>query len=65
VKSCWIAQCDIMANTIAATPDQICPALTGTQIPDVQLRTADGDTFDLNAAVARQRAVIVFYRAGW
>jgi len=55
----------MMTNTIADAPDQICPALTGTRIPDVRVTTADGEAFDLNAAVAKQRAVIVFYRGGW
>jgi hypothetical protein len=54
-----------MANTIADVPDHICPALTGTRIPEVRVATAGGEVFDLNAAVAKQRAVIVFYRGGW
>jgi peroxiredoxin len=34
-------------------------------MPAVTLRTADGDSFDLNKAVSQQPSVLVFYRGGW
>jgi peroxiredoxin len=37
----------------------------GSRLPSLELATADGQTFDLNKAVAKQPAVIVFYRGGW
>jgi len=51
--------------TVPASPQDVCPVLTGTTMPAVTLRTADGDSFDLNKAVSRQPSVLVFYRGGW
>jgi peroxiredoxin len=34
-------------------------------VPEVTLRTADGEAFDLSAAVSRKPAVLIFYRGGW
>ena len=46
-------------------PLDTCPLLTGTAIPQVTLRTVDGEAFDLNSAVRQQPCVLVFYRGGW
>lgn len=37
----------------------------GKAAPDVTLRTADGEPFDLGEAYAKQPTVILFYRGGW
>ncbi len=37
----------------------------GDSIPDVVLRTAEGEDFDLAEAVAGQRTLLLFYRGGW
>ena len=50
---------------VPPSPQDVCPILTGTTIPAVTLRTADGEAFDLNAAVSQQPSVLVFYRGGW
>lgn len=37
----------------------------GDHIPASKLLTAKGETFDLNASIAEQPAVLIFYRGGW
>lgn len=49
----------------AASSDAVTPALIGTHLPALTLRGVDGKPFDLNAAVAKAPAVLVFYRGGW
>ncbi len=41
------------------------PLQVGDPVPALALRTADGSVFDLNAAIARKPAVLIFYRGGW
>jgi peroxiredoxin len=53
------------SGSVPASPHEVCPLLTGSAIPTVTLRTADGEIFDLNNAVRQQSAVLVFYRGGW
>jgi hypothetical protein len=50
---------------VPLTPLDTCPLLTGTAIPQLILRTVDGEAFDLNSAVKQQPSVLVFYRGGW
>ncbi len=50
---------------VPASPHDVCPVLTGTTMPVVTLRTADGEPFDLNNAIRKQPSVLVFYRGGW
>jgi peroxiredoxin len=38
---------------------------TGDSIPDVVLRDADGGEFKLREHIAKQPAVLIFYRGGW
>jgi peroxiredoxin len=54
-----------ISGTVPPSPQDVCPVLTGTTIPAVTLRTADGEAFDLNSAVRQQPSVLVFYRGGW
>jgi peroxiredoxin len=53
------------SGAVPASPHEVCPLLTGTTIPAVTLRTADGAVFDLNNAVRQHPSVLVFYRGGW
>ena len=41
------------------------PLTAGEPIPDVSLRTADGQGFDFKAAVKEQSLIVIFYRGGW
>lgn len=50
---------------VASSPERICPLLIGTKIPEVSVKTADGASFDLSAAIKTMPTVLVFYRGGW
>lgn len=47
------------------SPSEIRPLLIGAPVPKVTLQTADGNPFDLNAAVSGRPSVLIFYRGGW
>jgi hypothetical protein len=49
--------------TVPLSPQDVCPVLTGTTVPTVTLRTADGDAFDLNKAVSQQPSCSFFIGA--
>jgi peroxiredoxin len=53
------------ASGIPAKPEEISPLLIGEKIPSVQVPDATGNTFDLNAAIAKQPTILIFYRGGW
>jgi peroxiredoxin len=53
------------ARPVPASATDIRPLLIGASVPEVTLRTADGEAFDLSAAVSRKPAVLIFYRGGW
>ena len=46
-------------------PPTATPLDAGGTMPAVTLQTADGEAFDLAAAVREQPAVLIFYRGGW
>jgi hypothetical protein len=50
---------------VAGDPQDICPLLVGSCVPAVILTTSEGKPFDLAAALARQRTVLIIYRGGW
>jgi peroxiredoxin len=50
---------------VAATAEQIRPLGVGAGVPRLTLRDAQGRPVDLNAAIAKQPTVLVFYRGGW
>ena len=50
---------------VAMSPDAVHPLLIGATIPRATLLNIDGSPFDLNAAVAEQPAILIFYRGGW
>jgi peroxiredoxin len=52
-------------DTVPSSPQYVCPILTGTTMPAVTLRTAGGESFDLNKSVSQHPSVLVFYRGGW
>ena len=43
----------------------ICPILIGATLPKLTLTKIDGNSFDLNAAIAAKPTVLIFYRGGW
>jgi len=56
---------DVRAANTADSPLDVRPLLVGAEIPDLTLTAADGESFDLRAATAERRAIVIFYRGGW
>jgi peroxiredoxin len=50
---------------VPTSAQDIKPLLIGASVPDVTLRTAKGESFDLKAAVAKKPTILIFYRGGW
>ena len=53
------------AEEIPDSAQGISPPMIGATLPELKLKTADGEDFDLNAAVAKQRTLLIIYRGGW
>lgn len=54
-----------MDGEVPKSPREVCPLLTGSQVPEVTLTTADGRPLNLSGAVKQKPTVLVFYRGGW
>lgn len=50
---------------IAEQAKDVTPLLNGQKIPNVTLRTAEGDPVSLRAMVLQKPTVVLFYRGGW
>jgi peroxiredoxin len=55
----------MVLSAAAFTSAEIKPLNIGEPIPAVTLKTANATSFDLQAAIAEQPAVVIFYRGGW
>ena len=55
----------LATTVIAATAEDVRPLLMGQSIPNVGLKTKQGEDFDLRAAAQKQPLIIIFYRGGW
>ncbi len=53
------------AEQVAASAEEIKPLQPGAKAPTLTLKTVEGKAFDLNAALAGQPTVLIFYRGGW
>jgi cytochrome oxidase Cu insertion factor (SCO1/SenC/PrrC family) len=53
------------AASSANAPQGISPLIIGSTVPELTLRTSDGDRYDLGAAMEGKPTVLVFYRGGW
>lgn len=53
------------AAPVPTSAEAVCPLKPGTFVPPLTLQTADGQSFDLNAALQENPTVLVFYRGGW
>lgn len=53
------------AGELADAPDQVHPILLGSKLPQVSLRTLDGQPTTLADQVDGKPAILVFYRGGW
>lgn len=49
----------------APSPEAICPALVGAQVPEVSLRSMDGASVNLREKIAQAPTAVIFYRGGW
>ena len=47
------------------TADKVTPLKIGDKVPEVTPMTEEGKPFDLNAAIAEQPTVLIFYRGRW
>lgn len=56
---------NLMAATIAPSPEQVTPLLNGLTIPGVSLTNADNKQAQLLDLVKQKPSVLVFYRGGW
>jgi peroxiredoxin len=63
IMTCAIAA--LSAVLTATAGEGIQPLMIGTQIPDLTLKTAAGESLDLRAAAKEQPLVLIFYRGGW
>lgn len=55
----------IDAAEVAKAPDEICPILVGSPLPDISLQDLAGKSFDLNKAVLSKPTVLIYFRGGW
>ncbi len=62
-SGCACMQCQRKHDHPGIAPDR--PLAEGAIVPPVTLRTVEGATFDLQASLAEQPAVLIFYRGGW
>ena len=53
------------AGEVPDSAEDVNPLPVGSQIPQLILKTVDGEPFDLNAAVAQQPTILIFFRGGW
>lgn len=55
----------MISTALTLSAMELRPLMIGQPIPDTELKTAAGKTFDLQAAVQEQPVVLIFYRGGW
>lgn len=49
----------------ATSADEVTPALIGSKLPELVLKSSDGSAFDLLAAVEKKPTILILYRGGW
>lgn len=52
-------------SSIKEDASEVTPLLNGMQVPNITVKTADGDPLSLLALLMQKPSVIVFYRGGW
>lgn len=65
VCSGLFARAAVAAGQLPVGADHVIPLSVGNSLPDVTVKTADGQAFDLVAQTAGKPTVIIFYRGGW
>lgn len=54
-----------MAQNVASSADKVSPLLISSQIPDVSLKSIDGQEISLRQLTSEQQSILIFYRGGW
>ena len=54
-----------LADNIPILPTDISPLLIGESIPDMELKTPDGNAISILEKVAEKKSILIFYRGGW
>lgn len=65
VFSTQLLAIDFERATIAEAVENVTPLLNGQQLPNVTLKTAEGDPVSLKALAMQKPSIILFYRGGW
>lgn len=52
-------------TSIKEDANQVTPLLNGMKVPNIAVKTAEGDPLSLLALIMQEPSVIVFYRGGW
>ena len=50
---------------IPASAVEVRPLLVGARVPDVSVRTVEGQPVSLRQVIADKPTVVIFYRGGW
>jgi peroxiredoxin len=62
---CVISVAAMAAENVADSPEAATPLAKGASVPDVSLKTVDGEDVKLREVVAEKPAALIFYRGGW
>ncbi len=55
----------VSAATVPTSPEDTHPLGVGASVPDVAVRTLDGESVSLREKIAEKPTVLIFYRGGW
>lgn len=55
----------VSVDIVPDKPEDVSPLLIGEKIPAINLKTARGESFDLNESIKSKQAILIFYRGGW
>lgn len=64
-RSGTASEAEPAAADFAPRAEKVTPVLTGTRIPDAEIRNTDNVTVRLREVVSRKPTVLIFYRGGW
>lgn len=53
------------SSAFAESAEEVTPLLNGMQVPNMSLKTADGDPVSLRALWMQKPTIVLFYRGGW
>ncbi len=52
-------------KNIPRSPQEVCPATPGTEFPNMNVTTVDGESYSITESVRNEPAIVIFYRGGW